>query len=135
MERGSRKCRREKLVPCSVLISDEEELRAEWLQMLLPKIEQYGYQPRLLTQENTQNSEKCSLELIAGSKLVIADLTAPSPEVYFVAGYALGLKIPVIWIMKSSDAGKLPVRIEEIRPIVWNTAEELAAILQQRLNV
>lgn len=123
-----------KLVPCSVLISDEEDLCAAWLQMLLPKMEQYGYQPRLLTKAKTQNSEKYSLELIADSKLVIADLTAQSPEVYFAAGYALGLNIPVIWIMKSSDAGKLPVRIEEIRPIVWNTAEELAAILQQRLS-
>ncbi|WP_460325509.1 hypothetical protein [Paenibacillus sp. YSY-4.3] len=123
-----------KLVPCSVLISDEEELRAEWLQMLLPKIEQYGYQPRLLAHAKTQSSEKYSLELIADSKLVIADLTAQSPEVYFAAGYALGLKIPVIWTVKSSHAENSPIKIKDIRPIVWDTADELAVILQQRLG-
>ncbi|MNJ51638.1 hypothetical protein D3C77_469480 [compost metagenome] len=127
--------RGKKLKPCSVLVSNEEDMRAEWLQMLLPKIEQYGYQPRLLTQAKTQNSEKYSLELIADSKLVIADLTNQSPEVYFAAGYALGLKIPVIWTVKSSDADIFPVKIKEIRPIVWNTVEELTVILQQRLSL
>lgn len=121
--------------PCSVLISDEEDLRTEWLERLLPKIEQCGYLPRLLTHTKTLNREKYSLELIADSKLIIADLTGKSPEVYFAAGYALGLNIPVIWTVNSSDTDKLFERIEGIRPIVWDTAEELAAVLHQRLSL
>lgn len=123
-----------KLLPCSVLISDEEDMRMKWLQILMPKIEQYGYLPQLLTPKKTENSEQYSLELVADSKLIIADLTGQSPEVYFAAGYALGLNIPVIWTVNSSDSDRLPVKSKEIRPMAWNTAEELAVILQQRLS-
>ncbi|ASA21520.1 hypothetical protein [Paenibacillus donghaensis] len=120
-----------KLKPCVVLLPDEEELRTEWLEKLLPKIEQYGYLPRLLA----HTSEKYSLEPIADSKLIIADVTGQSPEVYFAAGYALGLNIPVIWTVNSSDADKLWVHLKEIRPMVWDTAEELAVLLLQRLSL
>ncbi|MGG4554811.1 hypothetical protein [Paenibacillus humicus] len=123
-----------KLKPCSVLIADGEGFRTEWLQMLLPTIEQYGYLPSLLAPAATENAKAYSLEQITDSKLVIADLTGQSPGVYFAAGYALGLNIPVIWTVKSSEAEMLPVRFKEIRPIVWDTAEELAAFLQQRLG-
>lgn len=119
-----------KLKPCVVLLPDEEVLRTEWLEKLLPKIEQYGYLPRMLA----YTSEKYSLELIADSKLIIADVTGQSPEVYFAAGYALGLNIPVIWTVNSSDADKLWVHLQEIRPMVWDTAEELAVLLLQRLS-
>ncbi|MEK4058232.1 MULTISPECIES: hypothetical protein [Paenibacillus] len=124
-----------KLKPCVVLISDEGDLRTEWLELLLPKIEQCGYLPRLLTHTKTQSREQYSLELIADSKLMIADLSGQSPEVYFAAGYALGLNIPVIWTVNGSDADNLFVQIQDIRPMVWDTAEELAVLLQQRLSL
>ena len=125
-----------KLKPCTILIGNDEDLSTEWHERLLPIIEQYGYLPRLLSHANmkTPCAEKYSLELIADSKLIIADLTGQPPEVYFAAGYALGLNIPVIWSMNSFDAETLPVKIKEIRPIVWDSVEELASILQQRLS-
>lgn len=123
-----------KLKPCIILLSDAEELHTEWMEKLLPKIEQFGYTPRLL-RHTTQNREPYSLELIEESKLIIADLTGQSPEVYFMAGYALGLNIPVIWTVNSSDADNLFVQVKNIRPIVWDTAEELAVLLQQKLSL
>ncbi|UQZ36776.1 hypothetical protein C2I18_26545 [Paenibacillus sp. PK3_47] len=124
-----------KLKPCCVLIPDEEHLRTEWIEKLLPRIEQCGYQPRLLAHGNSPGGEQYPLELIADAKLIVADLTDLSPEVYFAAGYALGLNVPVVWTVRESDADKLNVQIQDIRPIVWETAEELAVILQQRLTV
>ncbi|WP_313639958.1 hypothetical protein [Paenibacillus sp.] len=123
-----------KLKPCIVLMSDAEDLHTEWVEKLLPKIEQFGYMPRLLSHTTTKNREPYSLELIEESKLIIADLTSQSPEVYFTAGYALGLNIPVIWTVNSSDANNLSVHVKSIRPIVWDTAEELAVLLQQKLS-
>lgn len=120
-----------KLKQCAVLLPGEEDLRTEWQEKLLPKIEQYGYLPRLLA----HRSETYSLELIANSKLIIADVTGQSPEVYFAAGYATGLSIPVIWTVKSCDADKLWVHLQEIRPLVWDTAEDLLVLLQQKLSI
>ena len=91
--------------------------------------------PRLIAHSTAQNGEKYELQQIADSKLIIADLTGQSPEVYFAAGYALGLNIPVIWTVNSSDADNLSVQVQEIRPLVWDSADELAVILQQRLTI
>lgn len=127
----------QELEPCSVLIAGEEDLRTVWQERLLPNIEQFGYLPRLLTHTahtKPQNLETYSLELIADSKLIIADLTGQSPEVYFTAGYALGLNIPVVWTVNSSDAEIIPEKIKELRPIVWDTFEELLELLQQKLS-
>lgn len=124
-----------KLKSCFVLTSDEEGACIEWQDKLLPKIEQCGYLPRLIAHSKAKNGEKYDLEQIAESKLIIADLTGQSPEVYFSAGYALGLNIPVIWTVQSNYADKLFIQIQDIRPLVWDTADELAVILQQRLTV
>lgn len=123
-----------KLKPCLILTAEKKELRLEWQEMLLPKIEQFGYLPRLLTQDSTHNHDHDTLALIADSRLIIADLTGQSPEVYFAAGYALGLSIPVIWTVNSSAADELNVHVQAIRPIVWDTAEELAVLLRQKLS-
>lgn len=120
-----------KLKPCVVLLPEEEELRKEWQEKLLPKIEQYGYLPRLIA----YSSETYSLESVADSKLIIADITGQSPEVYYTAGYALGRGIPVIWAVKSCDANNLRVHLQEIRPLVWDTAEDLVVLLQQKLSL
>ncbi|WP_058304164.1 hypothetical protein [Gorillibacterium timonense] len=120
--------------PCFLLIPDEEDLRTEWSDKLLPKIEQCGYQPHLLSYWKTQSQDKISLELIADSKLIIADITDRAPEVYLMAGYALALKIPVIWTVNNRDADTLHSQVEDIRPLVWNTAEELTDVLVQRLK-
>ncbi|MEO3944860.1 hypothetical protein [Gorillibacterium sp. CAU 1737] len=118
--------------PCALLLPDEDDIRADWEALLMPKIEQCGYQPRLLPFKK-QGPSKISLPQIAESKLVIADLTGRSSEVWLAAGYALGLKIPVMWTVNSRDAEALPVQVEEIRPLIWSTAEELTDILLQRL--
>ncbi|MCA1295231.1 hypothetical protein LBW89_19655 [Paenibacillus sp. alder61] len=124
-----------KRTPCSVLLPDQEELRSEWLGGLLPKIEKYGYQPRVVTLSGAKNGEEeFSLERISESKLMIADLTGQSSEVYFAAGYAFGLNIPIIWTVHSSGAHIQLPGIEEIRPIVWESVEELAVILQHKLG-
>lgn len=123
-----------KLKPCCVLVGDDGDLRKEWVERLLPKVAQFGYLPRMLSHSTSGRQEKYSLELIADSKLIVADLTGQCPGVYFAAGYALGLNIPVLWTVNGRDAGRLIIHTEAIRPLVWNTAEELAAILQQRLT-
>ncbi|MEK3760329.1 hypothetical protein MKZ07_17995 [Paenibacillus sp. FSL P4-0338] len=118
------------LQQCTVLLPDDEKLQAEWQDKLWAKIEQFGYLPRLLANKNEAAN---SLVAVADCKLVIADLTGQSAEVYLAAGYALGLNIPVIWTVRGDEADKLRIHLQEIRPLVWGTAEELMVLLQQEL--
>lgn len=123
-----------KLKACFVLLSDNEEIRSDWTEKVLPKIEQCGYFPRLFNPYGKGNIDNPSIELLSESKLIIADLTNHATEVYFAAGYGLGMGIPVTWTIKRSHLDKLTVKSHQLRPLIWDTAEELADIFQQRLS-
>jgi hypothetical protein len=122
-----------KLKSCYVLMSGDGEQVNEWNDRILPKLEQCGYLPRLYNQADIRTGEPFLLEQISECKLVIADLTGQLPAAYLAGGYALGLHIPVIWCVRSEDSTKLMVPSGDIRPLVWDNMEDLAATLQQRL--
>ncbi|MCQ6557689.1 MarR family transcriptional regulator [Paenibacillus mendelii] len=124
-----------RLKPCFVLIPDNEELRVEWNEKVSPKIEQCGYLPQLPEPSTTEMYGDHIVRLVTESKLLIADLTEPNPEVYYAAGLALGLQIPVIWTIKRGESNQNALPSKLIRPVVWDKGEELAAILEQRLTV
>lgn len=123
-----------KLKSCCVLLPEDEDTRSTWLVDIFPKIEQCGFLPRLLQQTEPEQMGTQSLLEYSESKLMIADITEHSPEVYFAAGYGLGKNIPVIWTMRSSDHAELSVRSHPIRPLMWENTADLASMLQQRLN-
>ncbi|WP_274651412.1 hypothetical protein [Paenibacillus humicola] len=122
-----------RLKPCCVFVPEEEQLRYEWQANIFPKLEQCGYMPQFVSGEDGTDSETL-LRQLAESKLLVADLSDPSPEMYVSAGYALGLQLRVLWTAKRSEAGKMAVRLESIRPLLYEETEELAELLQQRLK-
>jgi hypothetical protein len=124
----------EHLKPCFVYLSDDEGQRTEWSESVLPKIEQCGYYPRLADNSGTDSEENQTIKLISASKVLIADVTGQSPDVYFAAGYAHAMNIPVIWTIKHSGADQLSASTDHNRPFVWETADDLASMLQQRLG-
>lgn len=114
-----------KLKPCCVLLP--ADLEQDWANNVLPLVYQCGFTPQLAEKDADP------AQFLAGSKLVIADLTEQAPEVYWAAGYAQGRKIPVIWTIHRSSAEQYRTRTSHIRPIVWDNAGELGTLLQQRL--
>ncbi|WP_151734199.1 hypothetical protein [Paenibacillus tengchongensis] len=124
-----------RLKPCSVLLPEANQYGAAWSDELLPRLEQCGYRPELIGSRESAHAGTSTLPLIADSELMIADLTGQASWAYFMGGYALGSGIPVLWTVHSSAADDLPVQPHDIRPLVWDTAEELAAILQQRITM
>lgn len=122
-----------KLKSCYVLLPDQESMRAAWAEKILPRLEQCGYNPRLIHEVWSVNRDMPLGELISDSKLVIADITSHSPAVYFAAGIAEGLNTQIIWTVKQSEEEPLAVPSHHIRPMVYELEEELAAMLQQKL--
>lgn len=84
-----------------------------------------------------EHNEKICDEIISeikGSRLLIADFTGQRQNVYFEAGFALGLGIKVIWICKDSEKDNLHFDTRQYNHIFWKDAEDLRIQLVNRIK-
>ncbi|MCK9330106.1 MAG: nucleoside 2-deoxyribosyltransferase [Candidatus Cloacimonetes bacterium] len=70
---------------------------------------------------------------IRRSKFLIADFTGQRGGVYFEAGFAYGLGLPVIWTCKRSELKELHFDINHYNFILWETAEDLCSSICKRI--
>jgi hypothetical protein len=70
---------------------------------------------------------------IKNSGLVIADVTGQNQGVYYEAGYAIGLNIPVIWCCRSDEGDKLHFDTRQYNHILWRDEEDLYNRLKARI--
>lgn len=127
-----------KLKPCFVLLAADREDYDLWSEEIVPKLEQCGYSAKLIHYSGFRRESHPSSQEISESKLVIAELSGHMPDIYFDAGYACGMQIPVVWTMKRKQGDADPhgrtASNPLIRPLAWESADELGALLQQRLS-
>jgi hypothetical protein len=67
-------------------------------------------------------------------RFVIADFTKHRNGVYFEAGYALGLSIPVIWLCRNDEMGEAHFDTEHFNHIVWANPSDLRQRLALRIR-
>ena len=110
-----------------------------WEQGIKPGVEDAGYKPvRIDRQEH--NNKICD-EIIAEikrSRFVVADFTQGNNGarggVYYEAGFAHGLDIPVIFTCRKDTLDKLHFDTRQYNHIVWETPEELRQKLKMRIS-
>jgi hypothetical protein len=76
-------------------------------------------------------------EVIGGirkSRFVIADVTEQKNGVYYEAGFAQGLGIPVIWTCRSDEMVNVHFDTQQYNHIVWADAESLRKKLVNRIG-
>jgi len=71
---------------------------------------------------------------IRKSRFVVADFTKHRNGVYFEAGYALGLAIPVIWLCRKGEMEEAHFDTEHFNHIVWTDPGELRQRLALRIQ-
>jgi hypothetical protein len=71
---------------------------------------------------------------IRRSRFVVADYTGHRGGVYYEAGFASGLGLPVILACRKDQMGDLHFDIRQYNCIDWQTPEELAQRLQARIE-
>ncbi len=71
---------------------------------------------------------------IRRSNFVVADFTGHRGGVYFEAGFAVGLNIPVVWTCRKDCLSELHFDIRQYNCIDWSTIPELAERLQRRIE-
>ena len=104
-----------------------------------PGIEDAGYRPLRIDQE--QDVEKIDDAIIAGirrSRFLVADFTQGEDGarggVYFEAGFAYGLGIPVIHTCRKDMVDELAFDTRQYNHILWETPEELRDALAKRIS-
>lgn len=106
-----------------------------WESGLKPALEQTNYIPVRL--DRTEYNDKIDDRIIAEirkSGLLVADFTGQRGSVYFEAGFALGLGIPVIWTCRDADAENLHFDTRQYNYIVWTDFSDLKEKLINRIE-
>lgn len=123
-----------------------DETQAAYDQGIAPALKQLGYDAIRIDQKEHNN--KIDDEIIAEirrSRFVVADFTCgivgqgneetavPRGGVYYEAGFAQGLGIPVIWAVRADQIKHVHFDTRQFNHITWTTPEELRHKLYNRV--
>jgi hypothetical protein len=101
---------------------------------IAPAIEKAGYRPvQMAYVEHNNNILDEMVAAIRRSRLLVADLTRQNQNVYFEAGFAHGLGIPVIYTCFEDDAANIRFDTQQFSQIRWASVEDLAIKLKNRI--
>ncbi len=87
--------------------------------------------------DKLEHNEKICDRLVAEirrSRMLVADCSHGSGNVYFEAGFALGLGLTVIWTCKESEKDELRFDTRQYAHILWKDPADLERKLSDRLN-
>lgn len=118
-----------------VAMSFAPTLRPVFSDGILPALEACGY--RAMRIDMSQHNEKIDDRIIAEirkSALLVSDVTGHRAGVYFEAGFALGLGIPVIWTCRDADIRDAHFDTRQYNHIVWRSPEDLRSKLRARIE-
>ena len=94
-----------------------------------------GYEPVRMDQlEHINRIDDEIIKQINASKFIVADFTGHKGGVYFEAGYAMGIGLPIFWTCKESDMAQLHFDIRQFNCINWETSADLAERLSARIE-
>jgi nucleoside 2-deoxyribosyltransferase len=104
-------------------------------QGLRPAIEAAGYSPLVISEiEHTGKIDDRIIAEIRRSAFVVADFTGHRGGVYFEAGFAMGLNLPVMWTCRQDQMKELHFDIRQYNCIDWTEIPELRERLQKRIE-
>lgn len=112
-----------------------KDLYEVWENGLKAALEQTNYIPIRI--DRTEHNDKIDDRIIAEirkSGLLVADFTGQRGGVYFEAGFALGLGIPVIWTCRDTDVEKLHFDTRQYNHIIWTDSFDLREKLINRIE-
>lgn len=114
------------------------EVAEAYLRGIEPAIRDAGYIPERI--DHKEFNDKIDDEIIASiraSSFVVADFTSESEKprggVYYEAGFAQGIGLPVIWTCRSDMIEELHFDTRQFNHIVWSDPQELKVKLLNRI--
>ena len=100
-----------------------------------PGLRESGYDPIQMKflQHNGKIDDRIVAE-IRKSALLISDVTGHRQGVYFEAGFAMGLEIPVIWTCREDAIDDAHFDTRQYNHITWTSPEDLKGKLIVRIE-
>lgn len=114
----------------------DPQMDPSWLDGFKPGIEDSGAFTALRIDKKPHNN-KIDDEIVAEirrSGLVVADFTGDRGGVYFEAGLAQGLGIPVIWTCHKDWLDRVHFDTRQYSHITWESPAELRKSLDERIR-
>ena len=120
---------------CAMWFNDD--LFPVWTNAIEPAIRNAGYAPKRIDRvEHNNRIDDEIVAMIRRSRFVVADFTGQRGGVYFEAGFALGLDIPVIWTVRLDDLDEVHLDNRQYNFITWrmDNLADLRDRLQNRIE-
>ncbi|MFW5431492.1 MAG: hypothetical protein ACKE5M_03980 [Methylophilaceae bacterium] len=109
-----------------VAMSFDSTLLPIYKNAIAPAIKSAGYSPYRV--DSIPHLERIDAKIIAeikNSRFIVADVTQQKAGVYYEAGFAHGLGIPVIWCVKNDELKNVHFDTRQYNHILWETEDEL----------
>lgn len=114
-----------------VAMSFDKALLPVYENAIAPAIESTGYRPyRVDSKPHIERIDAKIIAEIKNSRFIVADVTQQKAGVYYEAGFAHGLRIPVIWCVRRDDLDNVHFDTRQYNHILWETEEELKVKLR-----
>ena len=104
---------------------------------IAPGISAAGYEPRRVDRtEHNNHIDDEMIALIKRSRFLVADFTLNRGGIYFEAGFAMGLGLPVIWAVREDRRDEVHFDTRQFNHIRWTQDKlpDLAAALRNRIE-
>lgn len=113
----------------------EAQMDEAWKEGIKPALEDTGWKARHMGElEHNEKIDDRTIAEIRRSDLLVADLTGQRQNVYFEAGFAMGLGIPVIYTCRENDNKSVHFDTRQYKYIPWTTPAELRQKLRERIE-
>lgn len=110
-----------------VAMAFSPELKSVWELGIRPALQKAGFRPyRVDSEPHIDRIDTKIISEIRNSRFLVADVTLQRQGVYFEAGYALGLGLPVFWCVRNDDLPNVHFDTRQYNHIAWNNEEHLS---------
>jgi nucleoside 2-deoxyribosyltransferase len=117
-----------------VAMSFDKQLLSAWAEGIGPAVRRAKFEPyRVDIQPHIDRIDSKIVAEIKNSRFLIADVTQQRPGVYFEAGFAIGLGLPVFWCVRDDDLKNVHFDTRQYNHVVWSTEVQLAEELYTRI--
>lgn len=120
-----------------IAMSFGEDFDAVYDNGVYPAVDDAGYKPYRVDKEHFLGPIDAKIfNQIKVSRFMVAEVTEQNPGVYYEAGYALGLGMPIIWCVRADvlEQKKIHFDTRQVRHISWSTPDDLKSQLFEMID-